>query len=266
MKQRHLDESALEKAPISNHRKDTNAAFALICSKIQSAYHQATDKADKQMIVELVDALNHVLADYATKKKSKKKQLSITQAMERERVARRIVPMIPAFAVSKGYDANDVVFTGRVLNINHITRYELHVKSKDTKLWVRVVKGQLVETSIARKRAVAQAERRTMRITNLRMERTGSMAAPRSRRSLMQMKAARIRTSPAQRRSREAKVAEKAANPLGRGMPKSRRKVDVARSRLRRCITTSHRCNATCVVAAREMVMTEVPLRVVCTL
>lgn len=145
MKQRHLNESALEKAPLSNHRKDTNAAFALICSKIQSAYHQATDKADKQMIIELVDALNHVLADYATKKKSKRKQHSITQAMAKERVARRIVPLIPAFAASKGYAANDVVFTGRVLNINQIARYELHVKSKDKKLWARVVKGQLVE-------------------------------------------------------------------------------------------------------------------------
>lgn len=143
-KQRVVNRSKRKISAMKQLRPITDEAFYEIRGHIEAAYILATDDADRSLIMELVDAINRLLASYATTRKSSKAQQNIAKQMELESNHKLIDPLLPKLAASVGLSTDGLTFTGRTKLHNKETHYEMQVNSTGKKQWARLVGGELI--------------------------------------------------------------------------------------------------------------------------
>lgn len=142
--QRVMADSKRTISSMKQLRPMTDEAFYEIRSKIEGSYAFATDDADRKLLMELVDAINHMLASYSTTRKSSKVQQNIAKQMALENNHKLIDPQLPELAASAGYTPGDLTFTGHTKTVNKEMRYEVQVVSTGKKLWTRFIGTQLM--------------------------------------------------------------------------------------------------------------------------
>lgn len=142
--QRVMADSKRTISSMKQLRPMTDEAFYEIRSKIEGSYAFATDDTDRKLLMELVDAINHMLTSYSTTRKSSKVQQNIAKQMALESNHKLIDPQLPELAASAGYTPGDLTFTGHTKTVNKEMRYEVQVVSTGKKLWTRFIGAQLM--------------------------------------------------------------------------------------------------------------------------
>lgn len=128
-------------------RPQTDEAFELVSQYIQASYLFSTDSNDRQMMVDLVNEMNQISADFKATHKS-------GESLKKPKDVKQVEKLLPAFEQENGWAPGSLKLTGKTAKGEDGAKlYELKSTSGDT-FWVKVEDGKLVKSELKGEKAI----------------------------------------------------------------------------------------------------------------